>query len=296
MSLFLKPFAPAAALAAMTLAAGASAAEHEARVTHVVREVKLLPEEAAARAATLNDKVSGGTAVKTGDASRSELTFADLTITRLGANSIFCFNKAGRSAEIETGSLLLRVPKNSGGATIATSAVTAATTGTTVIMETARSGRSRLLVLEGAARLWLNKRRSQVKNVRAGQALDVPAGAPTLPDPVDIDLNETTQKHPLLTGFGPLPSQDLIAAAARNQANREPVYQPQPVAAQSSPAAGGFRLPPASLFPNPVRTTRGRPPQPDRTKTDQRGQRGLTSARRAPTPSPKKSPNDPGVR
>lgn len=174
-----------AGFAALLVANRAHAAQNDARVTQVVRQVNLLPEEAKARAAAVNDKVSEGTAVRTGDSSRSELTFTDLTITRLGSNSVFSFNKAGRDVQIDTGSLLLRVPKNSGGASIVTTAVTAGITGTTVIMETARSGRSKLLVLEGASRLSLNKHRGQVKNVRAGQMLDVPAGAMTLPDPVD---------------------------------------------------------------------------------------------------------------
>ncbi len=206
MSVSLRTAANCAAFGALLITLNASAAQKDARVTQVVRQVNLLPEEAKARAAAINDRVTEGTAVRTGDASRSELTFTDLTITRLGANSIFSFNKAGRHVQIESGSLLLRVPKNSGGATIVTSAVTAGITGTTVIMETARSGPSRLLVLEGASRLSLNKHRDQVKNVRAGEALDVPAGATTLPDPVEIDLNDTMEKHPLLTDFPPLPT------------------------------------------------------------------------------------------
>jgi hypothetical protein len=241
--------------AALFVAFTAGAAQKDARVTQVVRQVNLLPEEAAARPAALNDKVSEGTGVRTGDSSRSELTFGDLTITRLGANSIFSFNKGGRDVRLDDGSVLLRVPKNSGGATIATSAVTAGISGTTVILETAKSGRNKLLVLEGGARLSLNKHRDQAKNVRAGQMLDVPAGATTLPDPVEIDLNETLKRHPLLAGFPPLPSQDLIVAAAREQKNRrpdEPVYQGQPVAGQPSGpfGGGGFGLPPR-VFPNP---------------------------------------------
>lgn len=242
-------------LLASSLAMQANAVQKNARVTQVVRQVNLVPEQAAARPAVLNDTVGEGTAVRTGDSSRSELTFADLTITRLGANSIFSFNKAGRDVHLDDGSVLLRVPKNSGGATIVTSAVTAGTTGTTVIMETAKGGRSKLLVLEGAARLSLNKVSGQTKHVRAGQMLDVPAGAKTLPDPVDIDLDETMKTHPLLSNFPPLPSQDLIVAAARDQKNRggnEPVYQGQPVAGQPGAplGGGGWGLPPRG-FPNP---------------------------------------------
>ncbi len=86
----------------------------------------------------MNDRVAEDTGVRTGGESRSELTFADLTITRLGANTIFSFNKAGRNAQVDSGSILLRVPKESGGGRIRTNAVTVAVTGTTVIVESAR--------------------------------------------------------------------------------------------------------------------------------------------------------------
>src|SRR5260370_3462256 len=90
--------------------------EPEGHVTAIFHDVQLLPEQADARPAALNDKVSNGTALRTGDDSRSELTFGDLTITRLGENTIFSFNQAGRSVPLDPGSILLYVKKNSRGA------------------------------------------------------------------------------------------------------------------------------------------------------------------------------------
>lgn len=300
-------FCACALVIALFLSATASAARDAARVTQIVREVKLMPDSAEARAAALNDTVADGTAVRTGDSSRSELTFTDLTITRVGANSIFTFTKAGHNVQIDTGSVLLRVPKNSGGGAIVTSAVTAGMTGTTVIMETARSGRSRLLVLEGGARLSLNQHRDQAKNVRAGQMLEVPAGATTLSDPVDIDLNSTLKNHPLLAGFPPLPSQPLIVAAAQEQRNREPVYSSKPVGGQAgSPSGGGWRFPPG-LFPLPQANPGGRGPATGggtpgggtgagggTSTTSPNGPRGPKAPPpRTATPPPRKKPKDP---
>jgi hypothetical protein len=206
-------------LAVLLIAAQAVAAESkkEARVTQIIRDVKLLPAEASARAAAINDRVAEDTGVRTGGESRSELTFADLTITRLGANTIFSFNKAGRNAQVDSGSILLRVPKDSGGGRIRTSAVTVAVTGTTVIMESVRGGRNKLTVLEGSARISLVKFPKQFQNVRAAQMVDVPPGATTVPLPVNIDLNDLMRKHPLITDFPPLPSRDLIVAASQQQ-------------------------------------------------------------------------------
>ena len=135
----------ATALAFIPLPAGA-AAQKEPRVTQVIREVNLLPSDKDSRPAEVNDRVPEDTAVRTGDKSRSELTFADLTISRLGANTIYSYARGGRNIDLGGGSVLLRVPKDSGGASVRSSAVSVAVTGTTLILESSRGGRSKLLV------------------------------------------------------------------------------------------------------------------------------------------------------
>ena len=98
-------------LVAVALAAGNATihgAASEARVTQVIRVVNLLPNESSPKPATVNDVIHDDTGVRTGDNSKSELTFPDLTITRLGANSIYSFNRAGRSVDLGGGSILLR--------------------------------------------------------------------------------------------------------------------------------------------------------------------------------------------
>ena len=245
----------------------------EARVTQIVRDVKILPADAAARAAVVNDRVADDTGVRTGGESRSELTFADLTITRLGANTIFSFNKAGRNVQVDNGSILLRVPKDSGGGRIRTSAVTVAVTGTTVIMES-RGGRNKLIVLEGGARLSLVKYPKQFQNLRAAQMVDVPPGATTVPVPVNIDLNDLMRKHPLITDFPPLPSRDLIIAAAQ---------QPPPAPPPSGPSA--FPLPVIDLFGGGVRVGPRGP----------RGPRNPPGNQPQPSPGPREPGDGPGA-
>ena len=94
-----------------------------------------MPAQAAPRPAAVSDEVRNGTAVRTGVESRAELTFTDQTLARLGANTIFSFDKGTRNLELGGGAMLLRVPKDVGGAQINTAAVTAAITGTTVMLE-----------------------------------------------------------------------------------------------------------------------------------------------------------------
>jgi len=73
----------------------------EARVTQVVKDVKLLANQAEPRPATTSDTVRGNTAVRTGAESRAELTFSDLTIARLGANTIFSFDQGSRTVDLK---------------------------------------------------------------------------------------------------------------------------------------------------------------------------------------------------
>ncbi len=97
------------------------------------------------------------------------------------------------------------MPKDSGGGSIRSSAITVAVTGTTVIFEGIRGGRSKLITLEGSAAVSLKVNPKQFRKVLAGQMIDVPAGATTLPMPVNVDLNDIMRNHPLITDFKPLP-------------------------------------------------------------------------------------------
>lgn len=264
----------------------AMGAAKEARVTQIIREVKLLPSEADPRPAAVNDKVSEDTGVKTGGDSRSELTFPDLTITRLGSNTIFSFSKAGHTAKVDSGSILLRVPKNSGGGTIRNNAVTVAITGTTVIFEGSRGTKSKLITLEGSARFSLTAKPREFRNVLAGQMLDVPAGATTLPMPVNVDLNDVMRKHPLITDFKPLPSQPLILAAAQQQ-------EPPPPPKTSGPNisidifGGGFRTGPRR---DPRRPPPSQPPGDDSTTKPPTTNRSPGSVKTTPPPRTQRYP------
>src|SRR2546430_323002 len=132
------------------LSAVANAAElRAARVTQIINDVKLLPRQAAARAAVVNDNVGAGTAVRTGVDSRTELTFSDLTITRLGANTGFSFNEGARQVDLGSGAILVQVPRNEAEVKIRTAAVTAAITGGTALFESHRGLPTKLLMLEG---------------------------------------------------------------------------------------------------------------------------------------------------
>jgi hypothetical protein len=192
----------------------AAADLQEAKVTQVVQEVKVLPSGGAARPVTVNETVRQGNAVQTGAQSRSELTFKDETITRLGEKTIYNIG-GGRTIELGSGQFLLYVPKKAGGAKVKMGAVTAAITGTTVVGNVSPSGVVEFTVIEGTARVRLD-RVGQCLLVVAGQKVVYDPIAVRLEDPVEVDIQQQLNS-PLVTGFRQLPSTPEINVAIENQ-------------------------------------------------------------------------------
>src|SRR5438128_869845 len=192
----------------------------EARVTQIVNDVKLLLQRAAPRPAVVSDLVRTGTAVRTGSQSRSELTFADLTITRLGANTIFSFNQGTREMNLIDGAILFQVPKGTGGLTIKTVAVTAGITGTTGIGEfhpaTSRKALpfSKWLCLEGTFHLTLPNGQS----VEVGPGKMVTTDGTSFSKVLNFDIGQLVKSSLFFIGFDkPLASLDLIVLEEQKQ-------------------------------------------------------------------------------
>jgi hypothetical protein len=153
--------------------------------------------------------------VQTGVQSRSELTFKDETITRLGEKTIFSVGEGARTIELSSGQFLLYVPKKSGGAKVKMGSVTAAITGTTVLGNVDPSGVTTFIVLEGSTCMSLDSV-GQSMYIGPGQKLTYDPIANRLEDPVDVDLNEVLTS-PLIKEFRRLPSWPLIEQAIQRQ-------------------------------------------------------------------------------
>ena len=195
---------------------------NEARVTEVIKEVKLLRTQSAPRPASISDEVRGGTAVRTGADSRAELTFTDQTLARLGSDTLFTFEARTRDVDLGGGAMLLYVPKNAGGAKVKTAAVTAAITGTTCLIENYRKSYSKLIFLEGSGRAYLKRDPSQSVVLHPGEMLVVRANATSLPSPQKINLRVLRKTSPLL--FPPLPSEGLMRAEEEKQSGEVPQH------------------------------------------------------------------------
>src|SRR5438094_5070568 len=101
----------------------------QAKVTQVIQDVRILPSNASPRPAVVNDNVHQGTAVQTGTQSRSELTFKDQTITRLGEKTIFSVGEGARTIDLGSGQDRQSTRMNSSHATITFALFTAANSG-----------------------------------------------------------------------------------------------------------------------------------------------------------------------
>ena len=195
-----------------------AAERKHARVTEVIRDVHLLSGQTAARPAAVNDAVNEGTAVRTGGESRAELTFADQTITRLGANTVFSFGGAARTYDLGSGAILMSAPKESGAVRVSAGVATSAISGFTGIWETHSKFWNKVLVLEGNGDVWLNSKPNDPRHMHSRQILVFPPNATVLPQPQDFDVCKVINNGLLITGFShQLPSWPLLMAECNAQ-------------------------------------------------------------------------------
>src|SRR6202011_5939256 len=158
-----------------------------AEVTKIINRVSVIDPEKGGHPAVIREVIKDDLGLQTGVQSRSELLFQDDTLTRIGAETFFCFKTGTRDMTLEKGSMLLQVPKGLGGAKIHTAAVTAAITGTTIMMEYSPGQYLKVLVLEGSLRVSRNGSGDSLV-LHPGKMVIMRPDAKKIPDPVDVNL------------------------------------------------------------------------------------------------------------
>ncbi|MDB6024143.1 MAG: iron dicitrate transport regulator FecR [Verrucomicrobiales bacterium] len=201
----------------LTLALSAQAVDlKQSKFTQVVNDVKVvtLPDKTQ-KPAVVNDVFRMPDIVRTGPASRAELVADDKTITRVGANTIFSFDAANRTIDLEKGSLLFHSPKGKGGGQIKTGSASAAVLGTTIIVSSTPDGGFKILVLEGKAKITLANGETEI--VSAGQEVFVLPGGQLSPI-INFRLDTLVAESKLVGGFNDaLPSLDQIRTEVSHQ-------------------------------------------------------------------------------
>ena len=224
--------AGAATIAALLAHTGSTFAADlsQAVVRQKVNVVTVAPTIAAqARPASQGEIVRDENVVRTGTESRAELEFADLTLARLGANSIFTFDAESRALNCQQGAALFSKPTNSGRVEVRAGAITAAITGSTGFVSnqpvvqskkaranTASAERTAMMgMLEGKLRgsaVWRdNSGKERTFRFSLGPGEMIVAQPGRQPVVLQFDIPRFLATSPLITGFdGRLPNANQI--------------------------------------------------------------------------------------
>ncbi len=213
----------------------------DAQVTYTSRGVRLQTTDAKSATASVGDLVSEGMTISNRQNARSELTFANNVVLRLGANTSVDLRKVemdqflrrfyvdrvldrmipknfdGNVIELSEGALLFQIPKRA-SAQISSAPLNITSDNATGLLE--RNGESyiKLLLLSGEARVSLAHRLGESIVLKAGQILIMSPQVKALPDVAYFDIERTINTCLLISDFPPLPNEDAIAKSARKQA------------------------------------------------------------------------------
>ncbi|HEX4342128.1 MAG TPA: FecR family protein, partial [Verrucomicrobiae bacterium] len=187
----------------------------QSKFTQVVNDVQVIGSDQNATPAAVDGIFKVPDILRTGPNSRAELTADDQTITRVGANTVFSFDPANRTIDLQKGSVLFHSPKGRGGGTVQTGSATASVLGTTIVVSTTPDGGFKVLVLEGQAEVKFLSGLTQ--HLSPGQMTFILPGGGTSPVIV-FRLDEQTKGSKLVNGFNhPLDSLGKINDEINNQ-------------------------------------------------------------------------------
>lgn len=242
----------------------------ESVFTEIINDAKVVTASTQAAAPAKKDELfKSPDLVRTGPASRVELTASDNTITRIGANTVFTFESSGRTIDLEKGSILFHSPPGKGGGAIKHSGASAAVLGTTIIGAILADGSFKVMVLEGQCLVTL--RDGSALTLKAGQFVIIPPDGSSFGRGIlNFNIQQLVSRLMLLQGFShPLASLPEINDAIHEQ-NTDigngtgGPFAPFDVVADGLDLTGG-NLPPTgnpNLFINftlqPISPTRGR--------------------------------------
>ena len=189
----------------------------ESTFTEIIREAKVvMAADSSVITPQTNTVFHAPDRVRTGMASRVEMTAPDKTITRIGANTIFTFETGGRDLLLEKGSLLFHSPTGVGGGTIRYHGTAAAVLGTTMICVVLPDGSFKVMDLEGEVKVTLASGPYVV--LKSGQMIVIPADGNEFRETEVFNIGQVLSRLVLVVGFSqPLPSLPLIMTAEEEQ-------------------------------------------------------------------------------
>lgn len=194
----------------------AAARADEVRVSQRFHDVSLVTTNGGTQPANMGDAIPDGAAMRTGPDSRAEIVFGHNTRVRPGANTMFVIKNGGRDLELNEGVLLLEAPKGAGHVKVEGGGVGAVVKQATAILEFHTTS-FKFLALGGTSRLYRAHHLGDSVLVKPGQLV---IGNPktALSDPVDFDVGRFVKTCRLMSDFGPVGSEALLAKESQEQA------------------------------------------------------------------------------
>ena len=113
--------------------------------------------------ATVSEVIKANNFLQTERDARAELEFLDKSVLRVGPNTVFSFDARSRTLSLEKGDMLFYLPPGRGGVKIKSAALTAALTGTVVLVSKAG-----IIALDGTVNLTYLEHGEQKKAVIVG--------------------------------------------------------------------------------------------------------------------------------
>jgi hypothetical protein len=189
-----------------------------ARVTFSTKEVHIRGTRGMISPAVTGASVSAGVTVENGAKARSEITFANGTVTRLGSNSSLFLSDGIETMQLREGAVLFQIPKGT-TAQIDTAPISITSKGATGILERNRNLYIKCLLFEGDLRVSIPSQVGESIVLEPGQLLIVNPKATVLPGAVYFNIARAITTCQLLHDFPPLRRGNLMTEAAQKQAS-----------------------------------------------------------------------------
>jgi hypothetical protein len=187
-----------------------------ARITYVSNDVRIGARPGSSGRVSVGETVTAGATIESGTKARSELTFDNQTVARLGANTKLNLGAELATMELRDGAMLFQIPKGA-SAEVTAGPITITSKRATGLLERNRDTYIKLLLLEGEARVALSNRFGESMVVEPGQVLITGPKATSLPEAAYFDIVRAVRTCQLISEFPPLRNQDAIGAEARKQ-------------------------------------------------------------------------------
>ena len=207
-------FLMASAFALLGVAHADAARPNGARMTFVSKDVRL--EAAQGPRISTGAMVTAGATINNGAEARSELTFEDRTVVRLGAKTILDLETKPAAMTLREGAMLFQILKGS-KAEISTASIVVTGKRALGLLERNGDAYIKLLLLQGEARVALRHRLGESIVLKPGQILITSPKATSLPEAAYFDIARAVGTCQLISEFPPLRNQDSVTREERKQ-------------------------------------------------------------------------------